>query len=302
MLRILVTDGMDKGAVQILKDLGHEVTEQFFEPEELKEQVKNFNLMIVRSATKVRKEIIDEALKTGNLKMIIRGGVGLDNIDVSYAESQGIKVQNTPKASSSAVAELALGHMFSLARFIGIANVTMREGKWNKKQYKGIELSGKTLGVVGFGRIGRQLAKKAKALEMKIIYNDILGPAKDCPEYSFVSLDQLLADSDFISLHVPGSKDKSPLIGRSEFSKMKDGAYLINCARGSVVDEVALLEALKSGKLAGTGIDVFSEEPTKNLELINHERASVTPHIGASTKEAQKKIGVEIVSIIKENF
>jgi len=302
MLKILVTDGMDKGAVQTLKDMGHEVTEQFFEPEELKEQVKNFNVIIVRSATKVRKEIIDSALQTGNLKLIIRGGVGVDNIDVTYAESKGIKVRNTPKASSSAVAELALGHMFSLARFIGIANVTMREGKWNKKQYKGIELSGKTLGLIGFGRIGRELAKKAKALEMKVIYTDILGPAKDCPEYSFVSLDELLADSDFISLHVPGNKDKSPVIGKPEFTKMKDGVYLINCARGSVVDEVALLEALNSGKLAGAGIDVFPEEPTKNLELLNHEKVSVTPHIGAATKEAQKRIGAEVVSIIKESF
>ena len=302
MIKILVTDGMDKGAVCTLKDMGHEVVEQFFKPEELKEQAKNFNVMIVRSATKVRKEIIDEALKTENLKLIIRGGVGLDNIDVSYAESQEIKVRNTPKASSSAVAELALGHMFSLARFIGIANVTMREGKWNKKQYKGIELSGKTLGLIGFGRIGRELAKKAKALEMKVIYTDILGPAKDCPEYSFVSLDQLLADSDFISLHVPGSKDKSPVIGKPEFSKMKDGVYLINCARGSVVDEAALLETMNSGKLAGAGIDVYPEEPPQNLELISHERVSVTPHIGAATKEAQKRIGQEIISIIKEDI
>ena len=302
MSKILVTDGMDKSAVQALREMGHEVTEQFFEPEELKEQIKGFNVVIVRSATKVRKEIIDSALQTGNLKLIIRGGVGVDNIDVDYAESKGIKVRNTPKASSSAVAELALGHMFSLARFIGISNVTMREGKWNKKQYKGIELSGKTLGLIGFGRIGRELAKKAKALEMKVIYNDILGPAKDCPEYSFVSLDELLANSDFISLHVPGNKDKSPVIGKPEFTKIKDGAYLINCARGSVVDERALLENLNSGKLAGAGIDVFPEEPTKNMELVNHERVSVTPHIGASTKEAQKRIGAEIISIIKENI
>jgi len=302
MIKILVTDGMDKGAIQILKDMGHEVTEQFFEPEELKEQVKNFNVIIVRSATKVRKDIIDSAVETGNLKVIIRGGVGLDNIDVSYAESHGIKVRNTPKASSSAVAELALGHMLSLARFIGIANVTMREGKWNKKQYKGIELSGKTLGLIGFGKIGRELAKKVKGLEMKIIYTDILGPVKDCSEYTFVSLEQLLTDSDFISLHIPENKDKSPVIGKPEFSKVKEGAYLINCARGSVVDEVALLEALNSGKLAGAGIDVFSEEPTKNLELVNHEKVSVTPHIGASTKESQKRIGTKSVSIIKENF
>ena len=246
--------------------------------------------------------MIDSALETGNLKLIIRGGVGVDNIDVTYAESKGIKVRNTPKSSSLAVAELALGHMFCLARFIGIANVAMREGKWNKNKYTGIELSGKTLGLIGFGRIGRELAKKAKALEMKVIYNDILGPAKDCPEYSFVSLDELLADSDFISLHLPGNEDESPVIGKPEFSKMKDGVYLINCARGSVVDEAALLEALNSGKIAGAGIDVFPEEPTKNLELVNHERVSVTPHIGASTKEAQKRIGEEIISIIKENF
>jgi len=302
MLKILVTDGMDKGAVQTLKDLGHEVTEQFFEPEELKEQVKNFNVMIVRSATKVRKEIIDSALQTGNLKMIIRGGVGVDNIDVTYSESKGIKVKNTPKASSSAVAELTLGHMFSLARFIGIANVTMREGKWNKKQYKGIELFGKTLGIIGFGRIGRELAKRAYSLGMKVIYNDILGPVVELPEYSFVSMEQLLTDSDFISLHVPGSKDKSPVIGKPEFSKMKDGAFLVNCARGSVVDEAALLETLNSGKLAGAGIDVYHEEPPQNLELISHEKVSVTPHIGAATKEAQKRIGAEVVSIIKENF
>lgn len=302
MSKILVTDGMDKGAIKALKDLGHEVTEQFFEPEELKEQLKGFNVVIVRSATKVRKGIIDSALETGNLKLIIRGGVGVDNIDVVYAESNGIKVRNTPKASSLSVAELALGHMFSLARFIGIANVTMREGKWIKNKYTGIELSGKTLGLIGFGKIGHELAKKAKALEMKVIYNDILGPAQDCPEYSCVSLDELLTDSDFISLHVPGDEDESPMIGKPEFTKMKDGAYLINCSRGSVVDEAALLEALNSGKLAGAGIDVFLEEPTKNMELVNHERVSVTPHIGASTKEAQKRIGQEIVSIIKDNL
>jgi D-3-phosphoglycerate dehydrogenase len=302
MLKILITDGMDKDAVQILKDMGHQVTEQFFEPEELKEQAKDFNVIVVRSATKIRKEIIDSSLETGNLKLIIRGGVGVDNIDVAYAESKGIKVRNTPKASSPAVAELALGHMFSLARFIGISNATMREGKWNKKKYTGVELSGKTLGLIGFGRIGRELAKKAKALEMNIIYNDILGPAKDCSEYSCVSLDELLANSDFISLHIPGNEDESPMIGKPEFAKMKDGVFLINCARGSVIDEAALLEALNSGKIAGVGIDVFPEEPTKNMELVNHERVSVTPHIGASTKEAQEKIGREIVSIIRDDL
>jgi len=302
MIKILVTDGMDKRAVQILKDTGYDVTEQFFNPEDLKEQVRKFNVIIVRSATKVRKEIIDSALQAENLKLIIRGGVGVDNIDVVYAESKGVKVRNTPKASSLSVAELVLGHMFAISRFIGIANATMREGKWNKKQYTGIELSGKTLGVVGFGRIGQVLAKKANAFGMKVIYTDILGPNKNCPDYNFVSFDQLLADSDFISLHVPGNKDKSPLIDKEKLAKMKDGVRLVNCARGGVIDEEALLEALNSGKVAGAGIDVYVEEPNNNIELVNHERVSVTPHIGASTKEAQKRIGQEIISIIKENF
>ncbi|MEA1940599.1 MAG: D-2-hydroxyacid dehydrogenase [Candidatus Caldatribacteriota bacterium] len=302
MTKILVTDGMDKRAVQNLKDMDYDVTEQFFTPEELKVQVQNFDIIVVRSATKVRKEIIDSALQTGNLKLIIRGGVGVDNIDVAYAESKGIKVRNTPKASSLSVAELVLGHMFSLARFIGIANVSMREGKWNKKKYKGIELSGKTLGIVGFGRIGQVLAKKANALGMKIIYTDILGQNKDYSDYDFVTFDQLLADSDFISLHVPGNKDKSPLIDKDKIAKMKDGVYLLNCSRGGVVDEKALSEALNSGKVAGAAVDVYFEEPNKNIELVNHERVSATPHIGASTKEAQKRIGQEVISTIKEYF
>ena len=302
MVKILVTDGMDKGAVKSLRELGYDVTEQFFNPEELKEKMQEFDAIIVRSATKVRKEIIDSALETGKLKLIIRGGVGVDNIDVAYAESKGIKVRNTPKASSQSVAELVLGHMFSLARFVGIANVSMREGKWHKKQYKGIELEGKTLGIIGFGRIGQVLAKKAQALGMNILYTDILGVNKDFPGYEYVSFDKLIEESDFISLHVPRNKDDSPLIDKEKLAKMKDGVCLINCARGGVVDEKALLDALNSGKVAGAGIDVYCEEPTCNLELVRHEKVSATPHIGASTKEAQKRIGQEIITIIKENF
>lgn len=302
MVKILVTDGMDKGAVKSLRELGYDVTEQFFNPEELKEKMQEFDAIIVRSATKVRKEIIDSALETGKLKLIIRGGVGVDNIDVAYAESKGIKVRNTPKASSQSVAELVLGHMFSLARFVGIANVSMREGKWHKKQYKGIELEGKTLGIIGFGRIGQVLAKKAQALGMNILYTDILGVNKDFPGYEYVSFDKLIEESDFISLHVPRNKDDSPLIDKEKLAKMKDGVCLINCARGGVVDEKALLDALNSGKVAGAGIDVYCEEPTCNLELVKHEKVSATPHIGASTKEAQKRIGQEIITIIKENF
>ncbi|MTI65908.1 MAG: 3-phosphoglycerate dehydrogenase [Firmicutes bacterium] len=302
MARILVTDGMDQEAVKELKNLGHEVVEKHFEVEDLKEQVKNFDALVVRSATKIRKEIIDAAKETDNLKLIVRAGVGLDNIDVSYAEENGIIVSNTPKASSSAVAELAIGHMFSLARNIYIANVTMRNGEWNKKQYKGIELSGKTLGLVGFGRISKETAKRASALGMKILYTNRSGAKEGYDEYSYVSMEELLKKSDFISLHVPFNKEKGALIGENEFNMMKDGVYLVNLARGGVVDEKALLKALDSGKVAAAAVDVFEKEPTENKELYTHKRVSLTPHIGASTKEAQARIGKEVIEKIKKNL
>jgi len=302
MIRILASDGIDKSAALKLRNSGFELVEEFYEPEKLGDELNNYDVLVVRSATKVRKPIIDAALKSGRLKLIIRAGVGVDNIDVSYALENGIKVSNTPNSSSASVAELALGHMFALARFIAISNVTMRDNKWEKKKYKGIELSGKTLGLIGFGRISREVAKKATALGMKVIYTDILGKAKDCDEYGCYTFEEVLTKSDFVSLHVPFIKENGAVIKEKEIQMMKDGAYLINCARGGVVSEKALLNALNSGKLAGAGIDVYEEEPTKNLELINHPNVSVTPHIGASTFEAQTRIGEETVSIITEFF
>jgi D-3-phosphoglycerate dehydrogenase len=302
MVRILVTDGMEKSGVEKLKNKGFEVVEQFFEPEELANQIKNFDVVVVRSATKIRKPIIDAALETKQLKLVIRGGVGVDNIDVDYAKLNGIKVTNTPNASSASVAELAIGHMFTLARFIHNANVTMRQGKWNKKGYEGIELSGKTLGLIGFGRISKEVAKRAYALGMKVLYTDILGAAEGYDEYKFAALDEIIEKADFISLHIPYSKDQGAVIGAAQFAKMKKGAYLINCARGGVVDEAALIEALDSGTIAGAGIDVFEEEPTKNERLYTHDKVSLTPHIGASTIEAQERIGEEIVDIIIKHF
>lgn len=299
MFRILVTDGMDKNGVKELKASGFEVVEQFYAPEELGEALKNFNCVVVRSATKVREPIIDKALETGNLKLIIRGGVGVDNIDVKYAESKGISVRNTPNASSASVAELAIAHMFAAARFLGASNATMRNGEWNKKQYKGIELGGKTLGLIGFGRIAKETAKRAEALGMKVLYNKRSGKVEGFDQYEYCELEDLLKKSDFVSLHIPYDKTKGAVIGEKEFEIMKDGAFLINLARGGVVCEKALLNALNSGKVKGAGIDVFEEEPTKNTELINHPNVSVTPHVGASTKEAQTRIGEEIVSIIK---
>ncbi len=298
---ILVNDGMDKKAAQILKDMGHELIEEHYDSEMLKQKIKEVDAIIIRSATKIRKEIIDEALKTERLKLIIRAGVGVDNIDVSYAVENGITVRNTPNASSRSVAELAIGQMFSVARHTYISNVTMRDGQWNKKKYKGTELLGKTLGLIGFGRIARETAKIAKAIGMNVIYTNRSGAKEGYDDYTYLCLDELLQKSDYISLHIPFDKSLGPIIGKTQFDKMKDGVYLINCARGGVVDEKALINALNSGKVTAASVDVFEQEPTKNEELYKHPKISLTPHIGASTKEAQSRIGQEIVEIVKEN-
>lgn len=300
MAKILVTDGMDATGVATLKAQGHTVDEQFYELDALKEVIGVYDCIVVRSATKVREPLIDIAAE-GNLKLIIRGGVGVDNIDVKYAESKGIKVRNTPKASSASVAELAIGHMFSLARHLYISNVTMRNGEWNKKQYKGIELAGKTLGLIGSGRIGMETAKRAHALGMNVIYNNRSMRVVD-ETFTLVSKEDLLKQADFISLHIPFIKEAGATIGQAEFDMMKDGVYLVNCARGGVVDEAALIAALDSGKVAAAAVDVFEAEPTKNEALYTHPKVSLTPHIGASTSEAQKRIGEEIVDIVNEEL
>ena len=303
-MRILASDGMEKNAVATLRAQGHEVVEQFYEPAELAEQVKNFDVLVVRSATKVRVPIIDAACETGRLKLIIRGGVGIDNIDHEYAESKGIKVMNTPRASSQSVAELALAHMLSCARFISIAGHTMREDKWEKKAYgKGIELGGRTLGIVGYGRIGQALGKMAKAIGMNVIAFDIyhVPGIEEQLGIPYVEMDELLAKSDFISVHAP-AVDGGKLINAENIAKMKDGVIIINTSPGSNVDEDALLEALNSGKVRSAGLDVFADEPATNHALYSHPMVSCTPHIGAATKEAQTRIGAEIVDIIGKFF
>ncbi len=296
MLKILANDGMDKSAVEYLESLGHEVCLDSYSVEELKTKLKEFDCIVIRSATKIKEELIDEVAGS-NLKLIVRAGVGVDNIDVAYAEEKGIKVRNTPNASSASVAELAIGHMFSLARFIGISNVTMRNGEWNKKAYKGSEIQGKKLGLVGYGRIAKETAKRAKALGMEVSFYNRSKSADD--EYaSYKEFNDIIKDSDYISLHIPFDKTVGATIKKEQFDMMKDGVFLVNCARGGVVNEKDLLDALNSGKVAGASIDVFEEEPTKNQELIDHPNVSVTPHIGASTKEAQKRIGVETYEVI----
>ena len=298
-MRILVTDGMDASAVAALREKGHEVVEQFYEPDKLGEALREFDAAVVRSKTKVRAAHIDAA-KGGKLKLIIRGGVGVDNIDVAYAKENGIEVRNTPKASSQSVAELALAHMFSCARFISVAGHTMREDKWEKKAYgKGFELSGKTLGIVGFGRIGQHLGVMAKALGMKVVAYDIfhIDGIEAKLGIPYVELSELLAQSDFISVHAP-AVDGGALINADTIAQMKDGVVVINTSRGSNVDEDALLAALESGKVRAAGLDVWASEPSQNAALYSHPMVSCTPHIGAATAEAQKRIGTEIVSII----
>ena len=301
-MRILASDGMEKNAVAALRDQGHEVVEQFYAPEELAEQVKNFDVLVVRSATKVRTPIIDAALETGRLKLIIRGGVGIDNIDHEYAESKGIKVMNTPRASSNAVAELAMAHMLSCARFVSIAGHTMREGKWEKNIYNGIEVHGKTLGIVGYGRIGQSLGRMAIAMGMDVVAYDVFHvPGIENEHMHYVELDELFAVSDFISLHVP-SLEGQPLVNAETIAKMKDGVIIVNTSRGTNIDEAALLEALNSGKVRAAGLDVWSSEPATDNPLLSHPHVSCTPHIGAATAEAQGRIGAEIVDIIGKFF
>lgn len=304
MIRILAADGMEKGAVKALEEKGCEVVQQFYEVEDLKQAVKEFDALVVRSATKVRVPVIDEAAAAGRLKIIIRGGVGVDNIDVDYAKEKGIEVRNTPRASSQSVAELAMSHMFACARFLSVAGHSMREGKWEKKAYaKGIELQGRTLGIIGFGRIGQHLGIMAKAIGMKVVAFDIfhIPGIEEQLGIQYVDMDTLLAESDFISVHAP-AVDGGAIINAETIAKMKDGVCIINTSRGANLDENALLEGLNSGKVRAAGLDVWASEPSKNEALYAHPMVSCTPHIGASTVEAQKRIGAEIVDILTTKF
>ena len=291
-MKILITDGISPFGQEILRDNGVDFDIQHYEHDELLKVIPEYDGILVRSATKVPKDIIDAGK---NLKLIARGGTGIDNIDHQYAKSKGIPVLNTPGANSASVSELVFAHMFALARFIPQANITMRKGEWNKKSYKGVELKGKTLGIVGFGKIGQITANMALSLGMSVLAYD-LAEIKTDLDIKIVSKEELLKESDFITLHVP--KQAQNFITKAEFELMKPTVFLINTSRGGVVDEEDLLEALNNGKIAGAGIDAFLNEPTPNSELVNHPKVSCTPHIGASTKEAQDRVGIQIAEKI----
>lgn len=300
-MKILITDGLAKDAVEALQSFA-QVDMQFYEQEALGEALADYDVLIVRSATEVRKETIDKALSYGKLKLVIRAGVGIDNIDHAYAREKGLVVRNTPSANSNAMAELTLAQLFAVSRFIAASNVTMRQGAWNKTAYRGVELMGKEIGLIGFGHTARLLADKCHALGMKVYYFDIVGEDKNSP-YTFVeSIEKLITMVDYITLHTPKTPDGKPLIGEKELSTMRDGVRIVNCARGGLVDEVAVLKALESGKVAALGLDVFLNEPNPSKALLENPNVCVTPHIGAQTLEAQLRVGDEVMSVVKEEM
>lgn len=292
MCKVLVTDGMNKNAIDRLRKFNIDIEHKFYDGMELGEKLKDKDILVIRSKNIITKEIIDKACEGNTLKLIIRSGVGLDNIDVKYANEKGIKVLNTPNASTRSVAELTIGQIITLSRFINIANVTMRDGQWNKKQYVGTEIFGKTLGIIGLGRIGKTVANMAYNLGMNVIYYDILGKIDGYENYKFCTFEEVLKNADFITIHIPLERGQGYLIGTKEFNMMKDRVYFINHARGGLVCEKALIKALDSGKVEAAALDVYEKEPNVNLELVNHPMVSPTPHLGASTVEALSLIHI----------
>lgn len=314
MIRILANDGIDPAGKALLEQAGFEIDTEHIPQAELAGKLNGYDAITVRSATKVRKELIDAC---PNLKLIGRGGVGMDNIDVEYALAKGIAVVNTPASSSLSVAELVFAHLFTGVRFLQDANRRMpSEGavKFNdlKKAYaKGIELRGKKIGIIGFGRIGRATAAVALGLGMEVLAFDLFelpaelelllagGVRVACPVKA-VTFDELLQTADFISLHIPFLE--KPVLGAEEFAKLKPGVGIVNCSRGGTIDEAALLRALDAGTVAFAGLDVFDNEPTPLPEILTHPKISLTPHIGASTNEAQERIGTELATLIITHF
>lgn len=315
-MKILANDGISDLGKQLLEEAGYTVITEKVEQENLISEVNNqqIDMILVRSATTVRKEVVDGC---PNVKLIGRGGVGMDNIDVTYAREKGVTVINTPASSSQSVAELVMGQLFSISRSLQDSFKNMETGDFSqlkKKFAKGVELRGKTLGIIGFGRIGECLASYALGAGMNVIAVDnknhtrkIVVPVGLNNEVTVeitpsLTKDELLATADYISIHVPKQADGSAVIGAKEFEMMKKGVRLVNAARGGVIDEEALLTAINSGKVAAAALDVFENEPNPKKELLNHPSIATTPHIGAATLEAQDRIGEELADLIIGQF
>ncbi|MBX3038759.1 MAG: hydroxyacid dehydrogenase [Anaerolineales bacterium] len=293
-MKIIICDKMEKEYIEQMRSAGLTVdVRDDISPEELLTVLPNYDGMVVRSRTKVRKNLIDAC---PNLKVIVRGGVGLDTIDYEYAQSKNIKVMNTPLASSASVAELAIGYMFMLARSLYKASASMKAETWDKKSFEGDEIGGKVLGLIGIGNIGKEVAKRANALGMTVLAYDPY--AKEVEGIKLLGLDELLAQADYISLHLPKTNESANMISKAQFAKMKNGVRIINCARGGIIDENALYDALVNGKVAGAALDVFNEEPPTDWKLAKLENVIASPHIGAATKEAQARVGAEVAEKI----
>jgi D-3-phosphoglycerate dehydrogenase len=300
MVKILIADKLSQKAVEELQKVSdfEVVVKTGLNEEQLCNEIVPFHAIVVRSATKVTRKVIEAG---SNLKIAVRAGIGLDNIDQAAAKEKGIAVKNTPAATSISVAELTIGLMFNLARKLPYAFASMKEHKWEKKVLEGDELYGKTAGVIGFGRIGQEVAKRELALGMKVLAYDIIKIQTDVAAEQ-VDFDTLLKNSDYISLHLPLTDSTRNLLSDKEFDKMKTGVRIVNVSRGGVVDEAALLRALNSGKVSAAAIDVFVKEPPEDFSLIDHPNVIATPHIGASAHEGQERAGFEVVKILKEFF
>ena len=289
-MKVLICDATAQDALDTISAAGIEVVDKpDVTPEELMEMLPEFDAMVVRSRTKVREPLIDVAT---NLKAIVRGGVGLDNIDVDYARSKGVQVLNTPTASTDAVAELTIGYIFALARHIPQMAASMKAGEWAKKSFKGSEVGGKTLGLVGAGRIAQATGRRAKALGMSVVAYDPYVESAEGIE--MMSLEEVLSKADYLSLHVPHTDETHHIIGAEELAKAKEGLYIINCGRGGTLDEEALYAALESGKVAGAALDVYESEPSKGHKLYTLSQVIGSPHVGAGTSEASARVGAEV--------
>ena len=286
-MKVLICDATDPKALKIIEDAGIEVVNQpDITPEDLLVAIPEFPCMVVRSRTKVTKEVIDAGV---NLKAIVRAGVGLDNIDVAYAKEKGVQVLNTPSASTQSVAELTIAYLMALARNLPQMTASMKEGKWEKKAFLGSEVAGKTLGLIGSGRIGKAVGDRAAALGMTVIAFDPY--VSEIPGITLKELDQLLAEADYISLHVPHTDETHHILNAEAFNKMKDGVRIINCGRGGTIDEDALYQAIQDGKVAGAALDVYEQEPLSDSKLYALEQVIGSPHVGAGTSEAKARVG-----------
>jgi len=300
MKKILVADALNEEALEELKSIPEfEVTlKTGMDEDELVKTIHDFHATVVRGATKVTSKAIDAA---SNLELIVRAGIGLDNINLEAAKAKGIQVANTPAATSISVAEHTFGLMLAAVRNHGKANLSMKEHKWEKKLFSGTELYGKTLGIIGIGRIGQEVAKRALAFGMKVIAFDVIEVQTDL-DVKQVSWEELFSQADIITLHLPLTDKTRHMISDKEFGMMKDGVILVNVSRGGTVDEKALMKALESGKVRAAALDVFEKEPPDEFTLVDHPNVIATPHIGAAAKEGQKRAGMEVVSILKERL